>query len=76
MILTIPLDYSARVTNRRLRQQGQEGIGPRYAVYDFEYSLSSGEGDRYVSCTPAARIQVTLELTMLQKQADLHCLVS
>lgn len=25
---------------------GQTGKGPRYAVYDFEYSLSSGEGDR------------------------------
>lgn len=38
------------MTNRRLPQQGQEGIGPRYAVYDFEYSLSSGEGDRCVLC--------------------------
>ncbi|EOO04321.1 putative cofilin protein [Phaeoacremonium minimum UCRPA7] len=25
---------------------GATGKGPRYAVYDFEYSLASGEGDR------------------------------
>lgn len=28
--------------------QGAVGKGPRYAVYDFEYQLSSGEGTRYV----------------------------
>jgi hypothetical protein len=25
---------------------GKEGDGPRYAVYDFEYELKSGEGRR------------------------------
>lgn len=28
--------------------QGKVGKGPRYAVYDFNYDLSSGEGTRYV----------------------------
>ncbi|KAI9671198.1 MAG: cofilin [Caeruleum heppii] len=27
-------------------KRGNEGVGPRYAVYDFEYELSSGEGKR------------------------------
>lgn len=27
-------------------RKGNEGIGGRYAVYDFEYSLESGEGTR------------------------------
>jgi len=27
-------------------KMGKVGKGPRYAVYDFEYSLASGEGDR------------------------------
>ena len=26
--------------------QGKEGKGPRYAVYDFNYDLASGEGQR------------------------------
>ncbi|XP_044724581.1 cofilin/tropomyosin-type actin-binding protein [Hirsutella rhossiliensis] len=28
------------------RAQGKVGKGPRYAVYDFEYSLASGDGVR------------------------------
>jgi hypothetical protein len=27
-------------------RSGAVGKGPRYAVYDFEYSLASGEGER------------------------------
>jgi len=27
-------------------KMGKEGKGPRYAVYDFEYKLASGEGER------------------------------
>ncbi|KAI9883823.1 MAG: rRNA (cytosine-C5-)-methyltransferase nop2 [Watsoniomyces obsoletus] len=27
-------------------KRGNEGVGPRYAVYDFEYELSAGEGKR------------------------------
>lgn len=29
-----------------LDKRGKEGAGPRYAVYDFEYELASGEGQR------------------------------
>jgi Cofilin/tropomyosin-type actin-binding protein len=29
-------------------EQGKEGKGPRYAVYDFNYDLASGEGARCV----------------------------
>ena len=29
-------------------RKGHEGIGGRYAVYDVEYDLESGEGKRYV----------------------------
>ncbi|KAI1461066.1 hypothetical protein F4805DRAFT_312636 [Annulohypoxylon moriforme] len=34
-------------------KSGAVGKGPRYAVYDFEYSLASGEGSRW--CTPRRR---------------------
>ncbi|KAK7747974.1 cofilin [Cytospora paraplurivora] len=37
---------SALINAKTVSKTGQEGKGPRYAVYDFEYSLSSGEGDR------------------------------
>ncbi|POS73036.1 cofilin [Diaporthe helianthi] len=40
-------EFRNRLINAKtVSKTGQEGIGPRYAVYDFEYSLSSGEGDR------------------------------
>ncbi|KKY37330.1 putative cofilin [Diaporthe ampelina] len=40
-------EFRSRLVNAKtVSKTGQEGIGPRYAVYDFEYSLSSGEGDR------------------------------
>jgi len=29
-------------------KMGKVGKGPRYAVYDFNYDLASGEGSRYV----------------------------
>jgi Cofilin/tropomyosin-type actin-binding protein len=29
-------------------KRGKVTKGPRYAVYDFEYELSAGEGKRYV----------------------------
>ncbi|TVY33208.1 Cofilin [Lachnellula subtilissima] len=32
--------------NRRARLYGKVGKGPRYAVYDFNYDLASGEGSR------------------------------
>ncbi|WZH46340.1 Actin-depolymerizing factor 1 [Fusarium acuminatum] len=31
-------------------RSGAVGKGPRYAVYDFEYSLASGDGIRYAFC--------------------------
>ncbi|KUI73580.1 hypothetical protein VM1G_09273 [Cytospora mali] len=34
------------INAQTVSKTGQVGKGPRYAVYDFEYSLSSGEGDR------------------------------
>ena len=36
----------ATVANYRV-SQGAVGKGPRYAVYDVEYQLASGEGIRY-----------------------------
>lgn len=28
-------------------KRGNAGVGPRYAVYDFDYELANGEGKRY-----------------------------
>lgn len=41
--------YSRRRVSSHIliHQQGKEGKGPRYAVYDFNYDLASGEGARY-----------------------------
>jgi len=30
-------------------KNGATGKGPRYAIYDFEYSLASGDGIRYAN---------------------------
>lgn len=38
--------------------QGAVGKGPRYAVYDFEYQLKSGEGTRYVGAPRPTRTVV------------------
>lgn len=32
--------------------KGKEGKGPRYAVYDFEWEMESGEGKRFVMLAP------------------------
>jgi hypothetical protein len=34
------------VTAKSKNKMGKETKGPRYAVYDFEYDLASGEGSR------------------------------
>jgi hypothetical protein len=34
------------VTAKSKNKMGKETKGPRYAVYDFEYELASGEGSR------------------------------
>ena len=39
-------DCTARACSNQVFHQGSVGKGPRYAVYDFEYSLASGEGSR------------------------------
>lgn len=37
------------VTAKSKNKTGKETKGPRYAVYDFEYDLASGEGSRLVT---------------------------
>jgi len=34
------------INSKSKNKQGKEGKGPRYAVYDLNYDLSSGEGSR------------------------------
>ena len=39
--------FREKLLNAKSRdKRGNEGPGPRYAVYDFEYQLDSGEGLR------------------------------
>jgi len=39
--------FREKLVNAKTKnKQGKVGKGPRYAVYDFEYELSSGEGTR------------------------------
>lgn len=39
--------FQQKLLNAKSSYKGKEGKGPRYAVYDFEYELESGEGKRY-----------------------------
>jgi len=40
-------NFREKLVNAKTKnKQGKEGKGPRYAVYDFEYELASGEGTR------------------------------
>jgi hypothetical protein len=55
-------------------KMGKVSKGPRYAVYDFEYDLASGEGSR--SELYRDTWQDIRSLTVLQKQDYVHCMVS
>lgn len=39
-------EFRNHLVNAKSVHRGKEGKGPRYAVYDFEYELKSGEGKR------------------------------
>ena len=38
--------FRNKLLNAKSSARGKEGKGPRYAVYDFQYELESGEGKR------------------------------
>ncbi|KAI4155450.1 MAG: hypothetical protein LQ340_000996 [Diploschistes diacapsis] len=38
--------FRDKLVNAKSTYRGKESKGPRYAVYDFEYELASGEGKR------------------------------
>lgn len=40
--------FRNKLLSAKALHKGKEGKGPRYAVYDFEYELSAGEGTRFV----------------------------
>jgi len=48
--------FRDKLLNAKASHRGKEGKGPRYAVYDFEYDLESGEGKRnkitFISWSP------------------------
>jgi len=62
------------VTAKSKNKMGKETKGPRYAVYDFEYELASGEGSRSEE-EYAIRLQDGT-LMLLQKQNYLHRMVT
>ena len=39
--------FQNKLLNAKAGYKGKEGKGPRYAVYDFQWELASGEGTRY-----------------------------
>jgi len=53
-------------------KQGKLGKGPRYAIYDFQYELASGDGTRYVPKLDTG----STEFTQVQKQDHLHRMVA
>jgi len=48
--------FQTKLMEAKSSHKGKEGKGPRYAVYDFEYELESGEGKRskiiFISWSP------------------------
>lgn len=38
--------FQNKLLNAKAGYKGKEGKGPRYAVYDFQWELASGEGTR------------------------------
>ena len=41
--------FQNKLLNAKASYKGKEGKGPRYAVYDFQWELASGEGTRSVT---------------------------
>lgn len=41
--------FRNKLLSAKTLNKGKEDVGPRYAVYDFEYELAAGEGKRFVS---------------------------
>lgn len=39
--------FRNKLLNAKAGYKGKEGKGPRYAVYDFQWDLASGEGTRF-----------------------------
>ena len=44
--------FQNKLLSAKAPHKGKEGKGPRYAVYDFEWEMESGEGKRFVMSTP------------------------
>lgn len=44
--------FQNKLLNAKAPHKGKEGKGPRYAVYDFEWEMESGEGKRFVMSAP------------------------
>ncbi|KAI9874950.1 MAG: cofilin [Pleopsidium flavum] len=48
--------FRKKLISAKAMHKGKEGSGPRYAVYDFNYELSGGEGKRskvtFIAWTP------------------------
>jgi hypothetical protein len=42
-------NFREKLVNAKAKHRGNDSKGPRYAVYDFEYELQTGEGKRYVT---------------------------
>lgn len=57
-------------------KRGNEGVGPRYAVYDFEYELPGGEGTRCVVFQFDRLFLWEHCSRSTQKQDHVHCMVA
>lgn len=57
-------------------RRGKEGIGGRYAVYDVEYELESGEGTRnkitFISWIPDDSPQYVSSRIMPQRSSEMN----
>ena len=64
--------FRDKLVNAKATYRGKESKGPRYAVYDFEYELESGEGKRLV----LGLQEVFQTLMQCQEQDYLHRMVT
>ena len=67
--------FRNKLVNAKAPYKGKEGKGPRYAVYDFQWELASGDGTRYTTTGAVASPQFP-RLTELQEQNFVHLMVA
>ena len=66
-------NFRNKLLEAKASYKGKEGKGPRYAVYDFQWDLPSGEGTRFANLNV---MSAENHLIVFQEQDCFHFVVS